>query len=37
MIVVVGILVRFYNRQHLIVSIANDLYEYDMSLNRANT
>ncbi|CAD8182846.1 unnamed protein product [Paramecium pentaurelia] len=37
MIVVVGILVRFYNRQHLIVSIANDLYEFDMSLNRANT
>ncbi|CAD8197434.1 unnamed protein product [Paramecium pentaurelia] len=37
MIVVVGILVRFYNRQHLIVSIANDLYEFDMGLNRANT
>ncbi|CAK59699.1 unnamed protein product (macronuclear) [Paramecium tetraurelia] len=37
MMVVVGILVRFYNRQHLIVSIANDLYEYDMSLNRTTT
>ncbi|CAD8120490.1 unnamed protein product [Paramecium sonneborni] len=37
MIVVVGILVKFYNRQHLIVSIANDLYEFDMSFNRMNT
>ncbi|CAD8078632.1 unnamed protein product [Paramecium sonneborni] len=37
MIVVVGIIVRFYNRQHLIVSIANDLYEFDMSSARQNT
>ncbi|CAD8171893.1 unnamed protein product [Paramecium pentaurelia] len=37
MIVVVGIIVRFYNRQHLIISIANDLYEFDMSSGRQNT
>ncbi|CAD8062211.1 unnamed protein product [Paramecium primaurelia] len=37
MIVVVGIIVRFYNRQHMIISIANDLYEFDMSSARQNT
>ncbi|CAD8156781.1 unnamed protein product [Paramecium octaurelia] len=37
MIVVVGIVVRFYNRQHLIISMANDLYEFDMSSRRQNT
>lgn len=34
MIVVVGVIVRFYNRQHLVISIANDLYEFDMSKGR---
>ncbi|KAM3131020.1 hypothetical protein pb186bvf_016832 [Paramecium bursaria] len=30
-IVVVGIVVSFYNKQHLIVSMANDLYEFQLS------
>ena len=37
MIVVVGVAVRFYNRQHLVVSMANDIYEFDMSVGKSNT
>jgi len=28
MIVVLGFVVKFYNRQHLIIEMANDLYEF---------
>ena len=37
MIVIVGLVVRFYNRQHLIVNMANDLYEFDMSQKKGST
>lgn len=33
MIVVMGILVQFYNRQHFIISMANDLYEFNKDPN----
>lgn len=29
MVVIVGIAVRFYNREHMVVEIANDLYDFD--------
>lgn len=34
MIVIVGIFVSIYNREHLKISMANDLYEFDMSLKK---
>ncbi|CAD8094889.1 unnamed protein product [Paramecium primaurelia] len=36
MIVIVGIFVSIYNREHLKISMANDLYEFDMSLKKQN-
>jgi len=28
MVVVLGVVVQFYNRQHLVIALANDLYEF---------
>ncbi|CAD8162344.1 unnamed protein product [Paramecium octaurelia] len=36
MIVIVGIFVSIYNREHLKIQMANDLYEFDMSLKKQN-
>ncbi|CAD8118980.1 unnamed protein product [Paramecium sonneborni] len=36
MIVIVGIFVSIYNREHLKISMANDLYEFEMNQNKTN-
>lgn len=37
MIAVIGVLIKFYNREHMVVEMANDLYEFDFNKRRNNT
>lgn len=37
MIAVIGVLIKFYNREHMVIEMANDLYEFDLNKKRNNT
>ncbi|CAD8128184.1 unnamed protein product [Paramecium sonneborni] len=37
MIAVIGVLIKFYNREHMLIEMANDLYEFDLNKKRHNT
>ncbi|CAD8123994.1 unnamed protein product [Paramecium sonneborni] len=37
MIAVIGVIIKFYNREHMIIEMANDLYEFDLNKRRNNT
>ncbi|CAD8182288.1 unnamed protein product [Paramecium octaurelia] len=37
MIAVIGVLIKIYNREHMVIEMANDLYEFDLNKKRNNT
>lgn len=37
MIAVIGIFVQFYNKSHMIIDLANDLFEFDLCSSRKST